>query len=105
MEYKPADADREQAVRTVTGNISTGGVYFEMDILGSMMEPEVGSTLDIDLTVPPGDGYFPYQGRVTSVAEVVRSGQPEEESQGGEQHVRRRIGVAARFCDDLKLTF
>jgi hypothetical protein len=102
MEFYPPEPGREAALRTVTRNISTGGVYFEVDLLNGMPLPQVGSVLRLELTVPPGDGHFPYEGRVSSVAQVIRTdplAPPPAEADG------RRIGLAARFREPLKLTF
>lgn len=88
----------------MTANISTGGLYFEVDLLDEVPPPEVHSMLNVELTVPPGDGYFPYEGRVTSTAEVLRCDslrEPPTERPGGPA----RVGVAARFREPLKLVF
>jgi len=83
--------------RTVTKNISTGGLYFETD--DEDIRP--GMVLSLGLTIPPGEGHFPYQGRVTGTGEVVRV-TPLGEAGPGKP---RRIGVATRFCESLKLSF
>jgi len=58
--------------------------------------------LDIELTIPPGEGYFPYQGRVSSVAAVVRT---EKLAALAGQISNPRIGVGAAFRESLKLAF
>ncbi len=104
LECYPVEAGRAQALRTVTTNISTGGLYFELDLIEGVSPPEPQDRLQVELTVPPGDGYFPYQGRVSSVAEVLRCDElPQAESAGGERFAR--VGVAARFREPLKLAF
>ena len=91
-------------MRTVTTNISTGGLYFEVDLLDQVSRPEVHSVLNIELTVPPGNGYFPYEGRVTSAAEVLRRDSlPEPRTAKPDSPTR--VGVAVRFRDPLKLVF
>jgi len=79
--------------RTTTTNVSTGGVYFETEQPG--IQP--GGLLDLQLTIPPGEGHFPYQGQISSLGVVVRvdrlKGDP------------RRWGVAAQFRESLKLSF
>ena len=86
----------------MTRNISTGGVYFEADLSNDLPPPEARSLLSVEMTIPPGEGYFPYEGRVRGVAEVLRCelmGAPDT-SPGS-----RRVGVAARFREPLKLAF
>ena len=99
VECCPSQLDRQHSVRTVTSNISTGGLYFEVDLIEGVAEPQPQSLLNVELTVPPGDGHFPYEGRLNSVAEVIRC---DRLSQTG---ARERLGVAARFREPLKLTF
>jgi len=104
LEYYPKHLGKERALRTVTRNISTGGLYFEADLLDSAPAPEVNSLLKVELTVPPGDGYFPYEGRVTSVAEVLRC-EALPHAQPGWAGGTPRVGVAARFREPLRLAF
>jgi hypothetical protein len=101
LEYDSAGKAEVQTVRTVSSNISTSGLYFEMDIVEGLPVPEVKSVLNVALTVPPGDGYFPYEGRVIGVAEIVRC--DELAPQRGD--VPARMGIGARFRDPLKLAF
>jgi len=103
LEYYPVNLDSTRAVHTVTRNISTGGVYFEVDVLDDMSVPEVDSDLRVELTVPPGDGYFPYEGRVISVARVLRCSELRPTSR--ELDMPARIGIGARLSDPLKLAF
>lgn len=97
LECFPAGETREHALRCVTSNISTGGLFFEADLVNGSGPPEVNSMLTVELTVPPGEGHFPYEGRVSSVAEVLRCERLPAD--------RPRIGVAARFREPLKLAF
>lgn len=88
-------------VRTKTVNVSTGGLYFET----LSDEVQAGQRLELELTVPPGDGHFPYQGRVTADARVVRvTDLPAKSAGEGLAHVPRR-GVAATFSAGLRLSF
>ena len=81
--------------RSVARDVSTGGIYFE-----TMLEDlRKGELLDIELTIPPGEGHFPYQGRVSSVAAVVRT---EKLAPLGIQIANPRIGVAATFRESFK---
>jgi c-di-GMP-binding flagellar brake protein YcgR len=104
LEYRLQGEGDEPKVRTVTKNISTGGVYFELDLLDGMKEPEVNHQLNIDLTVPPGDGHSPYQGKISSVAEIVRCRKLDRPS-ALKKHTHPRLGIAARFSKPLRLSF
>lgn len=86
-------------LRTTTRNVGTGGLYFELELPPDVNAPKVDSRLHVTLTVPPGEGYFPYEGRVTSIAEVVRC--DVLDSAAGTS----RVGIAARLSDPLKLDF
>jgi len=77
---------------------------FEMDLLEGMARPRKHSLLDIELMVPPGEGHFPYQGRISSVAEVLRCEAISDAPQEGEDG-RERMRIAARFREPLKLVF
>jgi len=99
--HDPVRADAP-AFRAVTRNISTGGLQFEADLVNGHEPPPVQSLLTVNLTIPPGEGHFPYEGRVTSLAEVVRCDVLNHAI--GEQS-SRRIAVAARFREPLKLIF
>ncbi len=99
-----ADQDgRPHIWRAVTANISTGGLYFEADSLNGMPDLPTAQTLEVELTVPPGEGHFPYEGRVRSVAEVTRRDLLPPNGDG--RPARQRVGIAARFRDPLKLSF
>lgn len=88
-------------VRSKTLNVSTGGLYFET--LADAIRP--GQSFEIELTIPPGDGHFPYQGRVTAVGQVVRIDDLPATRDGEGLTRTPRRGVAARFNDNLKLSF
>ena len=90
------------ALRSTTRNISTGGVYFEAELSDSLPPPEATSLLSVEMTIPPGEGYFPYEGRVRGVAEVLRC---EPLAATDPSSSSRRVGVAARFREPLKLAF
>ncbi|UCD28292.1 MAG: PilZ domain-containing protein [Planctomycetota bacterium] len=104
LECYPAGTERERVLRTVTRDISTGGMYFEMPLFSEVSVPKINSLLDVELTVPPGDGYFPYVGHVRSVAEVVRC-EPLPANEGSQPDLPSHIGVAAKFHEPLKLNF
>jgi hypothetical protein len=104
LEFQSTEDERNYKIRTVTRNISTGGVYFELDLMPGVRAPSLYSRLDIDLVVPPGDGYFPYQGKVSSEGEVVRCHHLNH-SNTDRLDGHSRVGVAARFRKPLKLSF
>jgi hypothetical protein len=95
-------------LRGLTGNVSSGGIYFETDLTGPEANgfrepgPAGRQLLDMELTVPPGDGHFPYEGRVSTVLEVLRRVDLEASPTADRP---RRIGLAGRFHQPLKLTF
>ncbi len=64
----PQGTNEHVLVRSKTVNVSTGGLYFET--LAHDIKP--GQPIEVELTIPPGDGHFPYQGRVTATGEVIR---------------------------------
>ena len=82
---------------SVTRDVSTGGLYFEtvLDDLGK------GELLDIEMTIPPGEGHFPYQGRVSSVAKIVRADKPAADA----ALTNPRVGIGAAFRESFKLSF
>ncbi|MDD4890340.1 MAG: PilZ domain-containing protein [Phycisphaerae bacterium] len=95
------DAPERIVVRSKTVNVSTGGLYFET----LSDEVRAGQKLELELTVPPGDGHFPYQGRVTADVRVIRVTElPAKSSAEGLAHLPRR-GVAATFSAGLRLSF
>lgn len=84
-------------VRTITRDVSTGGMSFELDA----PDFRVGDRLRIDLTVPPAEGVSPYQGRASCRAEVLRVDQiPVANAGGVERHL-----IAARFLGRLRLEY
>jgi hypothetical protein len=104
LEYSASADNGQRTLRTISSNISTGGVYFELDVIDGAPIPRLNSVLNVALTVPPGDGYFPYEGEVTGTARVVRC-DPLESSTSSPPDTPARLGIAARFCQPLKLAF
>ena len=99
LDCTSADSEPEVACRAVTRNIGSGGLCFETSAEGFVR----GSVWKLALTVPPGDGHFPYTGQVQGLAEVLRVDQlPGDDATGAGQ---RRCAVAARFREPLKLRF
>jgi c-di-GMP-binding flagellar brake protein YcgR len=101
LEYFDLRDDERRALRTISSNISTSGLYFEVDLVEGAPMPQLNSVLNVSVTVPPGDGYFPYEGQVTGTAEVVRCDHLAPQRNGDPA----RVGVGARFRDPLKLAF
>lgn len=91
--YATVDQGAPATGNAATVNISTGGLYFDVE----KTDLDAGRVLNVELTIPPGQGHFPYEGRISSLAEVVRVDRP-----GSTAH---RWGVAARFRDAPKLDF
>ncbi len=88
-------------IRSKTINVSTGGLYFET--LADDVRP--GQRIQLELTVPPGEGHFPYQGRVIADANIVRVTDLAPQSKAeGLAHLPRK-GIAATFSTGLKLSF
>jgi hypothetical protein len=104
LECHSSLAGGERALRTVTTDISTGGLYFEADLPEGMNPPDANSLVRIELTVPPGAGYSPYEGRVSTVAEVLRSERLKPKARAGGAGPGR-VGIAARFHEPLHLVF
>ncbi len=99
---------QEGVLRAVTANISTGGVYFETEMMNGNCEALEGGApgdddlLELELTIPPGEGHFPYERRVRSVLRIVRREElPVDVSRGS----RCRVGVAGCFHEPLKFGF
>lgn len=102
LECHRLDGEQTSVLRSTTRDISTGGLYFEADVPDGLPLPGAASLLAVELTVPPGEGHFPYEGQIHSVAEVLRC-EPLAATAG--KHRSRRVGVAARFREPLKLAF
>lgn len=98
VSHRPADGqglDDPPAERhDVTIDVAPGGVYFSM----AGQAPAVGSKLHMELTVPPGEGHFPYPGRIRGLGTVLRCRQVSDTPPG-------RWVVAARFDEPLALDF
>ena len=98
LEFRRATESAAGQRHTMTRDVSTGGIYFET----AMDDLRKGELLDIEMTIPPGEGHFPYQGRVSSVARVVRTEKPP----GSAEHTaNRRMGVGVAFRESFKLSF
>ena len=98
LEFRRVTEPAAGQYHSVTRDVSTGGIYFET----AMDELRKGELLDIEMTIPPGEGHFPYQGRVSSVARVVRTEKP---SASAERSANPRMGVGVAFRKSFKLSF
>jgi c-di-GMP-binding flagellar brake protein YcgR len=88
LEFYPERAGRQATCRTITRDISSGGIYFEVE-----HEPlQEGVEIHLELTVPPG-AHFPYEGRVKTTASVVRV----EPADGTSDDRGCRFGIGARL--------
>lgn len=97
VECRKEDDSETCIVRTITRDVSTGGMSFELDA------PDfcVGDQLQIDLTVPPAEGVSPYQGRASCRAEVLRIHRmPVADAGGVDRHL-----IATRFLGRLRLQY
>jgi hypothetical protein len=97
LEFRAGSAGRVDIVRTITQNVSTGGLFVELD----RADYAVGDLLDIELTLPAAEGVSAYTGRAKSRAEVIRI----EHLPASGPHAIPRVGVAARFLDRLQLCY
>lgn len=97
VEFRKCDGGSASVLRTITQNVSTGGVYVELD----SPEFQLGDRVEVELTVPPAEGVSPYPGRASCPAEVLRIQSLDADEQGG----FKRFGIAARFLDRLRLAY
>ena len=100
VEYRRRNGRRGLPTKTVSLNVSTGGIYFET----AADDIEVGQTLELELGIPENDQRFPPHGHIAAVGKVVRvkalGDQPNPEGA-----VFTRYGIAARFAEGFKLAF
>jgi hypothetical protein len=101
VEVRRASSPDTAPLRTTTRNVSTGGVYFETP----RGEFAPGAQVDVHLSIPPGEGYFPYAGCVHGTAQVLRIEPLILDARESSGEREERDGVAARFRRSLKLEF
>ena len=100
LEYQKFASGRANAFRTMTINVSTGGVYFET----TSEDFRTGDQLALELAVPPGDGRFPQHSRISTLGQVVRIDEIKNrpDTHG---HTFTRYGIAAQFQKGFRLIF
>lgn len=97
VEFRQHRPDGEYVLRTITRNVGTGGLYFELD--SADFQP--GDRLDVELTLPPAEGVSPYPGRAATEAEILRIDPIHEK----DTPAIRRYGLAARFLEPLRFSY
>ena len=100
MSFHKENVGRSNSLRTVSINVSTGGIYFET----AAEDLKIGDRLAFELAVPPEDGRFPPEGKITTKGKVVRTTVLKDLS-NDEGLSFARYGVAAQFEESFKLTF
>ncbi len=98
LEFSRVSEPAAGQCHSVTRDVSTGGIYFET----AVDDLRKGELLDIKMTIPPGEGHFPYQGRVSSIARVVRT---EKDLTSAERTANSCMGVGVAFRESFKLSF
>ena len=92
--HRPAGALEHAFCHDFTTNISPAGVQL---IVGGQA-PAIGAKIELELTVPPGEGHFPYSGKIRGVAAILRR----EKIRSGPTP---RWTLAGRFDQPLDLDF
>lgn len=101
---------RRRVFRGVTENISAGGVYLRASHNRDDAAPATGALLDVAFTVPPGEGHFPFEGRVRGRARVIRcepirSPVPADRAAAPAHEGSDRLGIAVAFEQPVQLVF
>jgi len=99
LKYRKRDAGRSNAFRTMTINVSTGGVYFET----TDEDIQLGDILDFELGIPPGDSRFPLPGKIANTGKVIRTAAIADQDLGNGGPSYSRFGVAAQFQEEFKI--
>lgn len=84
-------------VRTITQNVSTGGMYLELE----SADYQVGDRVSLEMTIPPRDGVSAYPGLARCMAEILRV----RPISPGSATTPERVGIAARFLDRLTISY
>jgi len=97
VECRRDAGDRPLVVRTLTQNVSAGGLYLELDSQDFAPGEHLGATM----TIPPAEGVSPYAGRIACQAEVIRVDHPAPSPKTKSP----RYGIAVRFLDRLRINY
>ena len=99
LDYSRLGMPRGSSTKTVTRNVSTGGLYFET----AAEDLRAGDELAFDLGVPPSDSRYPPHATISTVGRVIRASKIDDEP-NDDGVVFTRYGIAAQFKTPLKLT-
>jgi hypothetical protein len=97
IEFRQAREDGDFIVRTLTRNISSGGLYLELD----RPDFKPGDRVEAELSIPAAEGVSPYPGRATALVEILRV-TPLDDRPGA---AHSRHGLAARFLEPLRFSY
>ncbi|HKQ49747.1 MAG TPA: PilZ domain-containing protein [Phycisphaerae bacterium] len=97
VEFRHAREDGDVIVRTLTRNISSGGLYLELD--RSDFQP--GDRVEAELSIPAAEGVSPYPGRATVQLEILRVTPLDDRRGAAHSH----YGLAARFLEPLRFSY
>jgi len=95
---RPADQSGTNSCSGLAVNASPGGLYFRI----SNCTCPPGRIVELDLSIPPGNGTLQRPGRISSFAKLLRVEHVEstKKPDASETH----FGVAVQFCRHPKLT-
>lgn len=99
LEYRKRNTGRSSTSRTMTVNVSTGGVYFET----TNETIRVGDILEFALGIPPGDARFPLPGKIANKGKVVRTALIQDHDPQAGSNSYSSLGVAAQFQEEFKI--
>lgn len=98
LDYSRLGMPRSSSTKTVTRNVSTGGLCFET--VADDLSP--GDELAFDLGVPPSDSRYPPHATISTVGRVIRTSKIDDEP-NDDGVVFTRYSIAAQFEKSLKL--
>lgn len=101
VECRSDASDSAPIVRAVTRDISSRGLFLEMDAPAFRLRDR----LRLDMALPPAEGVSPYEGRASCTAEVLRAELIPGGDGGRADSLPRRYGIAARFLEPLRLSY
>ena len=100
LEYHNPKSKECPFLRSMTKNVSTGGLFF----VTTDESLKTGDTLAFELGIPEGDNRFPKNGTISTTGKVIRLTTVTEKSDNGSAPLKR-FGVAACFQEGFKLEF